>query len=100
VDQETRHDLLATVEARRELGEAHEDDLIRGFLERLERRTGPVREAPDELKRRRDHQKEMILGGMAISIPIFLIAGYIAGLAGLIVVAVALIAVVWAATRG
>jgi hypothetical protein len=100
VDRETQHDLQATLDARRELGPAHDDDLVRGFLERLERRVGPVQADPEELKRRRDHQKELILGGMGISVPMLAIAGFIAGLPGIIAVCAALVAVVYAATRG
>jgi hypothetical protein len=99
MDSETRRDLEATVGARRELGAEHEDVLIQGFLERLERRVGPVRADPHDLKRRRDHQKELILGGMGISIPLLAIAGGIAGLPGIIAVCAALIVVAIVAAR-
>jgi len=91
VDAETRHELEATVEAQRELGAAHEQELIDGFLERLDRRlVERTAETERSAKRRRDHQKEMTLGAMAISIPLIAIAGGIAGLAGIVAVCAAL----------
>ena len=41
---------------------------------------------------RRNHQKEMILGGMGISVPLMLIAAVFTGLAGVIAVCLALVA--------
>src|SRR5581483_9864292 len=99
VDQETRQDLEATVAARRELGPNHEDELIAGFLERLERRVGRPAEDEKALKRRRAHQKEMTLGGMAISIPLLAIAGGIAGLWGIVAVCAALAVIAVASRR-
>jgi len=97
MDAETRRELEATVDARRELGAAHEQELIDGFLERLDRRLAD-RTSDNErsVKRRRDHQKEMTLGAMALSIPLIAIAGGIAGLAGIVAVcaALAIIAIV------
>ena len=91
MDADTRHELEATVEARRELGAAHEPELIDGFLERLDRRlVERTAETERSAKRRRDHQKEMTLGAMAISIPLIAIAGGIAGLAGIVAVCAAL----------
>ena len=91
MDAETRHELEATVEAQRELGAAHEQELIDGFLERLDRRlVERTAETERSAKRRRDHQKEMTLGAMAISIPLIAIAGGIAGLAGIVAVCAAL----------
>jgi len=100
VDAETRRELEATVEARRELGAGHDEELIDAFLERLDRRL--VERAPDterSVKRRRDHQKEMTLGAMAISIPLIAIAGGIAGLPGIIAVCAALAIIAIASSR-
>ncbi len=99
MDTETRQDLEATVAARRELGPEHEEHLIAGFLERLERRVGKPTEDERALKRRRDHQKEMTLGAMGISIPLLAIAGGIAGLWGILAVCAALAVVAVAARR-
>jgi hypothetical protein len=100
VDEEVRKDLEATTAARRELGREHEDDLIEGFLERLDKRLADrVGNRERELKRRRDHQKEMILGAMGISIPLIAIAGGIAGLAGIAFVCAALTVIAIVASR-
>ena len=42
------------------------------------------------LANKREHQKEMVLGSMAISIPLMAIAAIFTGLAGVIAVCVAL----------
>jgi len=70
-----KSELDAAVRARRELGEEMEPAVIDAFVERIERRLGE-RTGDDEraLKRKRDHQKEMVLGSMGISIPLFAIA--------------------------
>jgi hypothetical protein len=92
-----RDELQATIEARREVGADMEPALIDGFVERIEQRlAGRTEESERALKRKRDHQKEMVLGAMGISVPLLAIAAIFTGLAGVIVVcaAVALIAVV------
>lgn len=100
MDPETRRELEATVEARRELGAAHEQELIDGFLERLDRRLGErAHDNERALKQRRSHQKEMTLGAMAISIPLLAIAGGIAGLAGILAVCAALAIIAVMAAR-
>jgi hypothetical protein len=97
MEPDTRRELEAAVGARRELGREHEDELIDGFLERLDKRLvqqGAQREKA--LKQRRDYQKEMILGAMGVSIPLLVIAGIFGGVAGIALVcaALAVIAVV------
>ncbi len=92
-----RDELQAAIEARRELGDELEPQVIDGFVERIERRLEARTDQSElALKRRRDHQKEMVLGAMGISIPIFVIAAIFAGLAGIVAVGVviAVIAVV------
>jgi hypothetical protein len=94
-----RDELEAAIAARRELGEDLEPAVIDAFVERIERRLGERRtEGAQALKKRRDHQREMILGSMAISIPLFGLAAIFAGLAGIIAVCavLAVIAVVTA----
>ncbi len=99
-DERTRQELEATVQARRELGASHDDELIEGFLERLDRRLAEgATERERSLKRRREHQKEMILGAMGISIPLLAIGAVFAGLAGIIVVCAALAVIAVAASR-
>jgi hypothetical protein len=43
--------------------------------------------------RKREHQKEMVLGGLGISVPIFAIAAIFAGLPGIVAVCVALVVI-------
>ena len=90
-------ELQAAIEARRELGPELEPHVIDSFVERLEQRLAARSVDSDEaLKRKRDHQKEMVLGAMGISVPVFVVAAIFAGLPGIIAVAavIAVIAVV------
>ena len=92
-----RDELQAAVEARIELGADMEPALVDSFVERIERRLAErTEESERSLKRKREHQKEMILGAMGISVPLFIVAAIFAGLAGVIVVCglVAVVAVV------
>jgi|SRR5919109_856370 hypothetical protein len=96
-------ELQAAIEARRELGADLEPQVIDAFVERIEERIErrlASREVESEqaLKRRREHQKEMVLGAMGISVPIFVIAAIFIGLAGILAVAavIAVIAIVTA----
>src|SRR5688572_11662367 len=79
-----------------------EPAVIDAFVERIERRLADGENARERaLERRRDHQKEMVLGSMAISIPLLAIAAIFTGLLGVIAVCVAhvVIAVVTARQR-
>jgi small-conductance mechanosensitive channel len=92
-----RDELEAAVEARKELGADMEPALVDAFVERIEQRLAErTTESEQSLKRKREHQKEMVLGAMGISIPLLAIAAIFTGLAGVIVVcaALAVIAVV------
>jgi hypothetical protein len=88
-----KEELNAAVAARRELGEEMEPAVIEAFVKRLEKRMGSSEKA---LKRKQDHQKEMILGSMGISIPLFAIAAIFTGLPGVaaICLVLAVIAIV------
>ena len=93
----TREELRALIEARKELDSEMEPALIDAFVERIERRIADRAGNEDlALRRKREHQKEMTLGSMAIAIPLLAIAAIFAGLAGVIVVcsALAVIAIV------
>jgi hypothetical protein len=86
-----REELEAAIEARKELGADMEPAIIDGFVERIERRLAERgTDSERALKARRDHQKEMILGAMGISVPLLAIAAIFTGLAGVIVVCAAL----------
>ena len=87
-----REELQATIAARKELGEDMEPALIDSFVERIERRLAERgSESEQSLRRKRDHQKEMVLGAMGLSIPLFVVAAIFTGLAGVIVVCSALV---------
>ena len=83
----SRQELHAALEARKELGEEMEPAVIDAFVERIERRLGDSETA---LKRKRDHQKEMVLGSMGISIPLLAIAAIFTGIQGVVAVCIAL----------
>ena len=94
MDSEARSELEATVAARRELGPAHDDELIAGFLDRIGKEIdhridqrvaaqAPRKRAPSPLQP----------ATLAICIPIIAIAGGIGHTAGLIVAFLALVIV-------
>jgi hypothetical protein len=77
-----------------------EPAVIDSFVERIERRlTERSAESERALKRRRDHQREMILGAMGISVPLIALAGIFTGLAGVIAVCVTLAIIVLVVAR-
>jgi hypothetical protein len=93
-----RDELQAAVEARRELGPAHEPELIEGFLERIERSIDRrvderLAERRDNAPRKRDPDYVVTFVSLGVAIPLLGIGGGIAGLAGIIVVCLALVAV-------
>jgi hypothetical protein len=95
-----RDELQAVLEARAELGADMEPAVIEAFVERLERRIAEgAAESEQALKRKRDHQKEMVLGAMGISVPLLAIAAIFTGLAGVLVVCAALAVIAVVSTR-
>jgi hypothetical protein len=95
-----RDELEAAIEARKELGAEMEPAVIDAFVERIERRLeNRSTESEQSLKRRREHQKEMVLGAMGISIPLLALAAIFTGLAGVIVVCAALAVIAITASR-
>jgi hypothetical protein len=86
-----KEEVRAALHARTELGAEMEPAIVEAFVERIERRlderTGRAELA---LMRKRDHQKEMVLGSMGISIPLLAIAAVFTGLPGVVAVCVAL----------
>jgi len=92
-----REELQAAIDARKELGAELEPAVIDSFVERIEQRL-VQRDGQREkaLKRKRDHQRDMVLGAMGISVPLMLIAAIFSGLAGVIAVcmAIAVVAIV------
>ena len=87
IDEELR----SAIETRRELGEEMEPAVIDAFVARIEQRLAERDGASDlALMRKREHQKEMVLASMGISIPLLAIAAIFTGLAGVIAVCLAL----------
>jgi hypothetical protein len=95
-----KDELQAAIEARKELGAEMEPALIDAFVERIERRLAQ-REGETErlLKQKREHQKEMVLGAMGISIPLFALAAIFTGIAGVVAVCAALAVIAIASAR-
>jgi hypothetical protein len=99
-DVVSKEELESLVAARKELGDEMEPALIEAFVARIDARLGDRADASERaLKRRRDHQKEMVLGSMAISIPLLAIAAIFTGLPGVVAVCVALAVIAIATTR-
>jgi|SRR4051794_4530925 hypothetical protein len=89
-----REELESAIAARRELPADMEPALIEAFVARIEHRLADRDTASQRaLERKRNHQKEMVLGSMAISIPLFVVAAIFTGLAGVITVCVALVVI-------
>ena len=94
MDEPTRQELEATIAARRELGPAHDAELIAGFLDRIEREIDRrVDERVAARGPRKPGSSPLHPGNLALCIPIVAIAGGIGGTAGLIVAFVALASV-------
>ena len=88
------------IEARKELGEEAEPALIEAFVDRMEKELSKrQRESEQSLRRKREHQKEMVLGSMALSIPLLIVAAIFTGLAGVIVICLALAVIAIATAR-
>ena len=94
MEPRARQELEATIAARRELGPAHDEELIAGFLDRIEReidrRVDQRVAARTPAKRGGSPINPATLG---ICIPIIAIAGGIGHTAGLIVAFMALVIV-------
>jgi hypothetical protein len=74
--------------------------LIETFVDRMEQELSKrQRESEQWLRRKREHQKEMVLGSMALSIPLLVVAAIFTGLAGMIVVCLALAVIAIATAR-
>ena len=78
------------VEARKELGPEHEEHLIAGFLEKIDKEMDRRVDQKVAARQRRPHASALHPGNLAICIPIIAIAGGIGGTAGLVVAFIAL----------
>jgi small-conductance mechanosensitive channel len=100
-DAALRDELRSAIETRTELGEEMEPAVIDAFVARIERRLIEDADRGERaLQRKREHQKEMVLGSMGISIPLLAIAAIFTGLAGVIVVCAALAVIAIVSSRG
>jgi hypothetical protein len=96
MEPETREELEATLAARRELGPGHDEQLITGFLQRIEKeidRRVDERVVARSPRARRHGGSPLHPGNLALCIPIIAIAGGIGHLGGLIVAFAALVLV-------
>jgi hypothetical protein len=94
IDPTAKRELEVTLAARRELGPSHDDELVAGFLDRIEHELD--RRVDERLARRGPAKRRgspVHPGNIAVCIPIIAIAGGIGGLPGLITAFVALIVV-------
>jgi hypothetical protein len=95
-----RDELRSAIEARRELGEEMDDAVIDAFVARIERRLADRSDESERaLQRRREHQKEMVLGSMGIAVPMLAFAAIFTGLPGVIAVCVALTVIAVVSSR-
>jgi hypothetical protein len=95
-----KDELQAAIEARKELGAEMEPAVIDAFVERIEQRLAQrAGESERALKQKRDHQKEMVLGAMGVSVPLFVVAAIFTGLAGVVAVLAALAVIAIASSR-
>jgi membrane protein YqaA with SNARE-associated domain len=99
-DDAVKDELEAAIEARKEMGAEMEPAVIDAFVTRIERRLVERKDRDERaLKRKRDHQKEMVLGSMGISVPLIGIAAVFTGLAGIVAVLVALVVIAVVSAR-
>jgi hypothetical protein len=95
-----KDELRAAVEARKELGAEMEPAIVDAFVDRIERRLAERADENDRsLRRNREHQKEMVLGAMGISVPLLAIAAIFTGLPGVLAVCAALAVIALASAR-
>jgi hypothetical protein len=89
-----KQELEATLAARKELGPAHDSELVAGFLERIDREID--RKVEERVAQRTPAKRRPTVihpGNLALCIPIIAIAGGIGGVPGLIVAFLALVIV-------
>ena len=87
-------ELAATLAARKELGPAHDKELIAGFLDRIEHELDA--HIDERIAARAPGQAARVCrasGNLALCIPIIAVAGGVAGVVGLIATVIALVVV-------
>jgi hypothetical protein len=99
VESHTRNELEATVAARRELGPAHDEELIAGFLDRIEKEIDKrVDERVGARRRARRDPTTVHPGNLGVAIPLVVVAGIFGGAWGIAAVAAALVIIFVATT--
>jgi hypothetical protein len=93
----TRDELEAAIEARRELGPAHEPELVEAFLDRIERRLEERR--PKAPARRAEPSVALAIVSMVMAIPLTAIAASNSGLVAVVVVWIGIVLVNFAYAR-
>jgi hypothetical protein len=90
-----REELEAHVAARRELGPEYEPELMDSFLERIEKRVDERRHGKPARRDPRPHTSitPLVLGSLALSIPLISVAGAQAGAFGVAMVCIAVVLV-------
>jgi len=100
-DVALKDELQSAIGARKELGDEMEPAVIDAFVARIERRLADHSDEDERaLQRRRSHQKEMVLGSMALAIPLLAIAAAFTGIQGVIAVCIALAVIAIVSSRG
>lgn len=99
LEGEVHKELEATVEARRELGPEHDEHLIAGFLDRIDKEID--RRVEERVARRRPPQRPLGKETIGIAVPVVAVAGIFGGPAGVFVAlgAVVLIFLVLSVSR-
>jgi hypothetical protein len=89
-----REELEAHVAARRELGPEYEPELVDSFLERIEGKVDK-RNRGKAARRQQEHHPitPLVLGSLALSIPLIAVAGNHAGAFGVAMVCIAIVLV-------
>jgi hypothetical protein len=93
-----RDELQAAIEARRELGPAHEPELVDAFLDRIERRLDE-RRAPPPPARRTDASPVLAMVSLGTAIPLTAIALSNGGLLAVAIVWIGIVLVNFAYAR-
>jgi len=91
MSEEIRREVEATLAARQELGPGHDDALVEGFLDRIDRELD--RRIDQRVARRASRGSPVNPATLGVCIPIIAIAGGTGGVAGLAIVAAALVIV-------
>jgi hypothetical protein len=94
IDPTAKRELEVTVAARKELGPEHDEQLIAGFLDRIEHELD--RRVDERLARRKPSKPRTSVinpANLAISIPIIAVSGGLGGFAGLVLAFAALVTV-------